>query len=53
MKMVKKSIFALAVVALLVSVVHADDPSIKRDGDWPWTYKAIDQIGRASCRERV
>ena len=40
--MVKKSIFALAVVALLVSVVHADDPSIKRDGDWPWTYKAID-----------
>ena len=42
MKMVKKSIFALAVVALLVSVVHADDPSIKRDGDWPWTYKAID-----------
>jgi hypothetical protein len=42
MKMVKKSIFALAVVALLVSVVQADDPSIKRDGDWPWTYKAID-----------
>jgi hypothetical protein len=42
MKMVKKSIFALAVVALLVTVVHADDPTIKRDGDWPWTYKAID-----------
>ncbi|MDT8302890.1 MAG: hypothetical protein RQ760_15520 [Sedimentisphaerales bacterium] len=40
--MVKKSIFALAVVALLVSVVQADNPSIKRDGDWPWTYKAID-----------
>ncbi len=40
--MVKKSIFALAVVALLVSAVQAADPSIKRDGDWPWTYKAID-----------
>ncbi|MBW7988670.1 MAG: hypothetical protein FVQ84_01420 [Planctomycetes bacterium] len=40
--MVKKCIFALAVVALLISAVHADDPVIKRDGDWPWTYKAID-----------
>jgi hypothetical protein len=42
MKMVKKSIIALAVVALMVSVVQAADPSIKKDGDWPWTYKAID-----------
>ena len=42
MKMVKKSIIALAVVALMVSVAQADDPSIKKDGDWPWTYKAID-----------
>jgi hypothetical protein len=42
MKMVKKSIIALAVVALMVTVAQADDPSIKRDGDWPWTYKAID-----------
>lgn len=33
---------ALAVVALMVTVVRADDPLIKRDGDWPWTYKAID-----------
>lgn len=50
MKMVKKCIFALAVVALLVTVVPAATPDpdnqpdsvIKRDGDWPWTYKAID-----------
>jgi hypothetical protein len=42
MKMVKKSIIALAVVALMVTVAQAGDPSIKRDGDWPWTYKAID-----------
>jgi hypothetical protein len=41
MKMVKKSIFALAVVALMVTAVQATDPSIKKDGDWPWTYKAI------------
>lgn len=40
--MVKKSIIALAVVALMVSVAQAADPSIKKDGDWPWTYKAID-----------
>lgn len=40
--MVKKCIIALAVVALLVTTVNAADPSIKRDGDWPWTYKAID-----------
>ncbi len=49
--MVKKCIFALLVVALLVTVVPAGTPdegdeqptgSVKRDGDWPWTYKAID-----------
>ena len=39
--MVKKCMIALAVVALMVTVVQAADPSIKRDGDWPWTYKAI------------
>ncbi len=39
--MVKKSIIAIAVVALLVTTVHAGSPSIKKDGDWPWTYKAI------------
>jgi hypothetical protein len=42
MKMVKKCIIALAVVALMVTVVRAGDPVIKRDGDWPWTYKALD-----------
>lgn len=42
MKMVKKCIFALAVAALLVATVQADDPAIKRDFDWPFTYKAID-----------
>ena len=41
MKMVKKCIIALAVVALMVTVVQAADPSIKKDGDWPWTYKAL------------
>lgn len=42
MKMVKKCMIALAVVALMVTVVRADDPVIKHDGDWPWTYKALD-----------
>jgi hypothetical protein len=42
MKMVKKCIFALAVAALLVTTVQAASPSIKRDFDWPFTYKAID-----------
>jgi hypothetical protein len=42
MKMVKKCIIALAFAALLVTTVQAADPAIKRDGDWPWTYKAID-----------
>ena len=40
--MVKKCIIALAVVALMVTVVKADSPSIKKDGDWPWTYSKID-----------
>ena len=48
--MVKKCIFALAVVALLVTIAPAQTPNpneqpsatVKRDGDWPWTYKAID-----------
>ena len=40
MKMVKKCIIALAVVALMVTVVHADSPSIKKDGGWPSQYIA-------------
>jgi hypothetical protein len=42
MKMVKKCMIAVAVAALMVTTVRAGDPAIKRDGDWPWTYKAID-----------
>jgi hypothetical protein len=42
MKMVKKCIIALAVAALMVTTVRAGDPAIKKDGDWPWEYKAID-----------
>ena len=44
--MVKKCMIALAVAALMAATVQAGAPapggSIKRDGDWPWTYKAID-----------
>ena len=41
--MVKKCIFALAAVALMVSIVQAGtSPSVKRDGDWPFEYKALD-----------
>jgi len=44
--MVKKCIIALAVAALMATTVQAGAPapggSIKRDGDWPWEYKAID-----------
>jgi hypothetical protein len=40
MKMSKKCIIAIAVVALLAASVQA--VSIKRDHDWPWTYKALD-----------
>ncbi|MHC4725971.1 MAG: hypothetical protein ACYS17_01990 [Planctomycetota bacterium] len=39
--MVKKCIIALAVAALLATTVQAADPSIKRDFDWPFTYKPI------------
>jgi len=42
MKMVKKCIIALAVAALLATAVRADDPAIKKDFNWPFTYKAID-----------
>lgn len=42
MKKLKKSVIPLAVIALMVSTVQAVDPSIKRDGDWPRTFKAID-----------
>ena len=40
--MVKKCIIALAFAALLATTVQAADPAIKRDGDWPFTFKAID-----------
>jgi hypothetical protein len=42
MKMVKKCIIALAVAALLVTTVQADDPVIKRDGTWPVQFIALD-----------
>jgi hypothetical protein len=40
--MLKRSIIALAIAALIAGSVQAGDPVIKRDGDWPWTYKAMD-----------
>lgn len=40
--MVKKFLIALAVATLMATTLRAADPAIKRDGDWPWTYKAID-----------
>lgn len=40
--MVKKSLIAITIAVLMATTVQAGDPAIKRDGDWPWTYKAID-----------
>ena len=45
--MVKRSIVALIIAVLIVSSVQAgepaiQDPVIKKDGNWPWEYKAID-----------
>jgi hypothetical protein len=45
MKMVKKCLIAIAVVALLAATVQAGDPANKKlEGDWPWTktYSAVD-----------
>ena len=46
MKMVKKCLIAIAVVALLATTVQAAAPNeqVKHDGTWPWTktYEAID-----------
>ncbi len=42
MKMVKKCVIAITVAALMVTTVQAGEPAIKKDGDWPWEYKAID-----------
>jgi hypothetical protein len=43
MKMVKKCLIAIAVVALLAATVQAADPAAKYEGDWPWT-KTYDSI---------
>ena len=40
--MLKRSIIALAIAALMIGSVKAGDPAIKKDGDWPWEYKALD-----------
>ncbi len=41
--MLKKCVIAIAVVALLAVTVQAGAINpIKHDGDWPWTYKALD-----------
>ena len=45
MKMVKKCLIAIAVVALLAATVQAADPAnMKHEGTWPWTktYEAVD-----------
>jgi len=45
--MLKKCLIAIAVVALLVTTIQAATPEeqpdgyIKREGDWPWTYKEL------------
>ena len=39
--MVKKCLITIAVVALLAATVQASSPAIKREGDWPWTYKTL------------
>lgn len=40
--MVKKCLIAIAVVALLATTVQAGSPTIKHDGTWPWTFKALE-----------
>ena len=40
--MVKRSLIAIAVVALLATAVQAADPNLKYDDHWPYEYIAID-----------
>ena len=40
--MVKRSLIAIAVVALLATSVQAVDPNLKYDDHWPYEYIAID-----------
>lgn len=40
--MVKKSIIAIAVVALLAVTVQAGSPSLKYDTHWPYTYTPVE-----------
>lgn len=42
--MVKRTLIAIAVVALLTTVVHAADPSLKFDDGWPghWVVDSVD-----------
>jgi hypothetical protein len=48
MKMVKRSLIAIAVLALIATSVHAtgldynEGGKIKRDSGWPWEYIALD-----------
>jgi hypothetical protein len=44
MKMVKRTLIAIAVVALIATSVQATVPngSVKEDGSWPTEYKAVD-----------
>jgi hypothetical protein len=42
MKMLKKCIIAIAVVALLAGTVQAANAPMKVDGRWPSTYQALD-----------
>jgi hypothetical protein len=42
MKMVKRSLIAIAVLALLATTVQAADPNLKYDDHWPYEYIAID-----------
>ncbi len=44
MKMVKKCLISIAVVALLAATVQAADNPMKFDGTWPWT-KIYEPVG--------
>jgi hypothetical protein len=42
MKMVKRMLIAIAVVAVVATSVQADSPYIKQDDSWPTEYIALD-----------